>query len=169
MKMTSAYANKMLKKLNDDKEYLLSKESSGVTYTAALDEEPVIPDYDYEQTSKELAEIDAKIVAIKHAVNVSNCTNKIHVNGQMMTVDQILVRMAQLNRRQSTLDRMRKMRETERLNGGFGAKNASPEYRYINFDLSVVKNDYESVVREIAELQIALDKYNQTVEFDVEV
>ena len=45
-KMTSAYANKVLKKLNDDKTYYLNKEEEGQVYVAAIDEEPVIPDYD---------------------------------------------------------------------------------------------------------------------------
>ena len=45
-KMTSAYANKFLKKLAEDKEYWRKKETEGCTYIAALDEEPVIPDYD---------------------------------------------------------------------------------------------------------------------------
>ena len=46
-KMTSAYANKVLKKLTEDKEYWIKKENDGSTYVAAVDEEPVIPDYDY--------------------------------------------------------------------------------------------------------------------------
>ena len=73
-KMTSAYANKMLRKLNEDKGFWLSKEKEGYLYVAALDEEPVIPEYDYEEVSKNVSEIDAKIVKIKHAINVTNCT-----------------------------------------------------------------------------------------------
>lgn len=42
--MTSAYANKMLKKLTEDKEYWLRKKMKVVQYIAAADEEPVIPD-----------------------------------------------------------------------------------------------------------------------------
>ena len=58
-KMTSAYANKMLRKLNEDKGFWLSKEKEGYLYVAALDEEPVIPEYDYEEVSKNVSEIDA--------------------------------------------------------------------------------------------------------------
>ena len=49
--MTSAYANKVLRKLNEDKEFWRSKEAEGCTYVAALDEEPVIPEYDYSQVA----------------------------------------------------------------------------------------------------------------------
>lgn len=58
-KMTSAYANKMLRKLNEDKEFWKSKESEGCLYVAALDEEPVIPEYDYEEVSKNISEMGA--------------------------------------------------------------------------------------------------------------
>ena len=46
-------------------------------------------------------------------------------------------------------------------------RNAVPEYRYINYDLELAKKEYERIDKEITEMQIALDKYNQTVEFEV--
>ena len=72
-KMTSAYANKVIRKLQEDKEFWLNIEKEGFVYIAALDEEPVIPDYDYEVVSANIKEIDEKIVRIKHAINVKNC------------------------------------------------------------------------------------------------
>lgn len=50
-KMTSAYANKVLKKLNEDKEFWLNKERTSNTYVAAEGDEPVIPEYDYVEIS----------------------------------------------------------------------------------------------------------------------
>ena len=47
MKMTSAYANKLLKSLADEKSYWEAKEATSRTYVAAVGEEPVIPEYDY--------------------------------------------------------------------------------------------------------------------------
>lgn len=168
MKMTSAVANKMLKKLNDDKEFWRKKESEGFIYVAALDEEPVIPEYDYEKVAATIAEIDEKIVRIKHAINVENLTNEIMVGEQKMTVDQILIKMAQLNNRKSMLDHMRKQEPKSRINSGmYSVRKTAPEYQYINYDLDVVKRDYERIDEEIASMQIALDKYNQTFEFEV--
>ena len=57
MKMTSACANKMLKKLNEDKAFWRAQEQSGHLYTASENEEPVIPEYDYVRVSAEIAEI----------------------------------------------------------------------------------------------------------------
>ena len=67
MKMTSAYASKLVKKLTEDKDYWTTKERNSCTYTAALDEEPVIPEYDYAEVAAKVAEIDEQIVRIKHA------------------------------------------------------------------------------------------------------
>lgn len=167
--MTSAYANKLLKKLNEDKAFWEKKEAEGCTYVAAIDEEPVIPDYDFEVVAKKLEEIDDKIVKIKHAINISNTTNIIEVGDKSMTADAILVRMAQLNKRKVVLDRMRKLSPKSRASSYFSTRNATPEYQYINFDLELIKSEYERIDGEIAAMQIALDKYNQIVEFEVAI
>lgn len=169
-KMTSAYANKVLKKLNEDKEFWRRKESEGCMYVAALDEEPVVPEYDYAKVAANIEEIDAKIVKIKHAINIANLTNEVEVGEEKFTVDQILVKMAQLNQRKNILDNLRKQEPKIRINSGaYTARKTAPEYRYINYDLDVVKKDYEAIDAKLAEMQIALDKYNQTFEFDVEI
>ena len=168
--MTSAYANKVLRRLNDDKEFYLNKEKDGQVYVAAIDEEPVIPDYDYSDVSEKIAEIDAKIMKIKHAINVVYVNSTINVGGVNMTIDSVLVRMAQLNKRKSILDTMRKRQEKSRVNEGlFASRKNITEYQYINYDLETVNKEYDRIDSEIAEMQIALDKFNQTFEFDLEI
>ena len=87
-----------------------------------------------------------------------------------MSVHTILIRMAQLNKRKATLDYMRKQlpksREEQR---SYMSRNAVPEYRYINYDLDLIKKEYERVSEAIMEMQMALDQYNQTVLFDVDI
>ena len=168
--MTSAYANKMLKKLAEDKEYWLRKENEGCTYIAAADEEPVIPDYDYVSVAAEIAAIDKKIIKIKHAINVNNVTNRIDIGGEQMTIDEILVRMAQLNKRKIFLDSLRKHAPKTRIGSvAFNARKTAPEYEYINYDLEVIRQEYDRISNTIMEMQIALDRYNQTVLFDVDI
>ena len=170
MKMTSAYANKLLKNLADEKSYWTGKEISSRTYIAAINEEPVIPEYDYSAMSEKLNEIDRKTIIIKHALNLANATAKIRVGDTEMSVDSILVRMAQLSSRKATLDTMRKylpkMRESSH---AFSSRNAVPEYRYTNYDPELVKRDYECISGEIMEMQIALDRYNQTFLFEADI
>ena len=76
--------------------------------------------------------------------------------------------MAQLNKRKNVLDVMRKRlpkaREEQR---SYMSRNTVPEYRYINYDLDLIKKEYESVSKTIMEMQMALDRYNQTVQFEV--
>ncbi len=168
-KMTSAYANKILKRLQDDKSFWLSKERDGYVYVAAIDEEPVIPEYDYNQISEEIENIDQKIVKIKHAINVINATSEIEIGKEKLTVDQILITMAQLNNRRSMLDIMRKKQEKKRIDSGmYSSRKSVPEYQYVNYNIDNVKKDYEIIDSKIASLQIALDKFNQTFEFEIE-
>lgn len=166
--MTSAYVNKMLRSLEEDKAFWVNKEEASSTYVVANNEEPVVPEYDYVQVANTIAEIDEKIAVIKHALNVANATAKVVVGGIEMSIDTILIRMAQLNKRKNILDVMRKRlpkaREEQR---SYMSRNTVPEYRYINYDLDLIKREYESVSKTIMEMQMALDRYNQTVQFEV--
>lgn len=168
MKVTSASANKMIRKLNEDKEFWLNKERNSSVYTVATEEEPVIPDYSYPEVSAKIVEIDEKILSIRHALNVNNASNQIQVGERTMTVDMILIRMAQLNNRKYVLDTMRKREPKTRLEAHqYSQKKTAIEYEYINYDLDEVKADYEKTDAEIEALQLALDKYNQTVEIEI--
>ena len=168
-KMTSAIANKMLRSLEDEKYYWLDKEANSKTYVAATNEEPVIPEYDYAEVSATIAALDEKIATIKHALNLTNATARIMVGDTEMSVDTILIRMSQLNKRRFILDLMRKELPKTRQMSGFGSRNPAPEYMYLNYDLAQVKQDYEKVSGTIMEMQLALDRYNQTVLFDVDI
>lgn len=170
MIVTSAYANKLLKRLNEDKEFWLNKERTSYLYTATAEEEPVIPEYDYAAVAAEIAEIDRKIAVIKHAVNMVNVTSNIQVGDVQMSVDTILVKMAQLNNRKTVLDFMRKQQPKSRTESGmYLSRKMVPEYKYINYDLDLIKAEYEKIDLEIGTMQIALDKFNQTFEFEVEI
>ena len=168
-KMTSAYAGKMLRSLEEDKAFWVNKETTSMTYVAAINEEPVIPEYDYAQVAATIAEIDEKIAVIKHALNMANANAKVRVGDTEMSIDTILIKMAQLNRRKDSLDVMRMQLPKTREMSSRASRNAVPEYRYINYDLDLIKQEYERVSGIIMEMQMALDMYNQTVQFDVDI
>lgn len=169
-KMTSAYANKLLRSLEEDKAFWVNKEETSSTYVAAVNEEPVVPAYDYAEVAAAIAEIDDKIAVIKHALNVTNANAKVAVGDEEMSVDTILVKMAQLNKRKAVLDRMRKqLPKAREEQPAYISGKTVPEYRYINYDLELVKKEYERVSETIMEMQMALDKYNQTVQFDIDL
>lgn len=169
-KITSAYANKMLRSLEEDKAFWVNKEAASSTYVAAVNEEPVIPEYDYMTIANTIDEIDRKIVTIKHTLNLTNATAKVQVGNQEMSIDSILIRMAQLNKRKAVLDDMRKRFPKMRVySNSFSSSGSVPEYKYINYDLEVIRQEYDRISNTIMEMQIALDRYNQTVLFDVDI
>ena len=171
--MTSATANKMLRQLKDEKDYLLEVESNANTYieTEGVDD-TCIPEYDYRATANRLAELDNKVCALKHAINKMNVSTEITVdiNGEpeTMTIDVALVKMAQLNRRASYLDTMRKMLPKAR-HKQYGSTSNLVEYICVNYDIKEVKADYDNLMTTIAEIQTQIDYVNQTVQFEVEV
>ena len=168
--MTSAYANKMLRSLEEDKAFWANKEATACTYVAAINEEPVVPEYDYAEVAVTIAEIDEKIAIIKHALNVTNATARVQVGDAEMSIDTILIKMAQLNKRKAVLDVMRKQLPKARVEQhAYMSRNAVPEYKFINYDLELIKKEYENVSVKIMEMQMALDKYNQTVQFEVDI
>ena len=168
--MTSAYANKILKNLEEDKAFWVNKEAASSTYVAAINEEPVVPEYDYSEVASTIAAIDDKIAIIKHALNVTNATASVQVGEIEMSIDTILIKMAQLNKRKNVLDRMRKQLPKSREEQlAYRFRNVVPEYRYINYDLELIKQEYELVSKTIMEMQMALDKYNQTVQLEVDI
>ena len=71
MRYTSSEANKLLRRLTEERDALLVKELKSSTFLAAMGEDvdSVRPDYDYAQTQKELEELDRKIRMVKHAIN----------------------------------------------------------------------------------------------------
>lgn len=169
MQITSAYANKMLRSLEEDKAFWVNKEASSSSYVVANNEEPVIPEYDYQEVAANIEEIDNKIAIIKHALNVANATAVVKVGDVDMSIDTILIKMAQLNKRKAILDGMRKQLPKAREQQGYMARNTVPEYRYINYDLNLIKQEYERVSKMIMEMQMVLDMYNQTVQFEVDI
>ena len=169
-KMTSALANKMIRKLNEDKEFWLQKEREASTFVASVDEEPVIPEYDYSEVAAKIDEIDAEVTTIRHAINVNNCANLVQVGDAEMTVDTILVKMAQLNARKNILDRMRKQLPKCRVDDNvFSSRKSFVEYRYVNYDLERVQKDFDEVSKLLFEMQLKLDEHNQNAVFDIDI
>ena len=107
MNYTSAQANKLLKKLNDEYTALLDKETRSRDFRAAMGEdvESVRPVYDYAETQIRLAELEAKIRKLKHAINIFNATQT--VDSFDMTIDELLVYIPQLTKRKSKLLEMK--------------------------------------------------------------
>lgn len=169
MKYTSAEANKLLKKLNDEYAALLEKERRGRDFRAAMGEDvaSVRPAYDYAKTQAHLAELEENIRRIKHAVNCFNTAQS--VDGFNMTIDEMLVYIPQLTKRKSKLLEMKSKLPKERVEEQYGRQSNIIDYTYTNYDLAAVEADYEKAVDELSRAQLALDAVNQREIIPVEL
>lgn len=167
MKYTSAEANKLLRKLNDEKTSVMYREENGKEFLAAVGEdiESVRPKYDFTETQNAIAGIETKIRKLKHAINVFNSTTIIPEFD--MTIDEMLVYIPQLTAAKNKLagmkDKLPKVREQTRVNSSI------LDYRYLNYDVETVTAEYEKVTDTLAKAQNALDSanMNQTLEVDL--
>lgn len=167
MKYTSAEAAKLLRQLNDDYCALLEKEMQSREFVAAVGEdiESVRPEYDYRTTEIRLAELEEKVRKVKHALNVFNTTHT--VPGFDMTIDSILVLIPQLTSKRNKLAVMKaKLPKVRENNLG---RSPIIDYRYANYDIKAVEEDYEKVSAMLAKAQTALDLLNNTETMEIDI
>ena len=166
MKYTSAQANKLLKKLNDEYSALLDKEQRSRDFRAAMGEdiESVRPAYDYAKTQACLEELEGTIRRLKHAINRFNTTQV--VDGFGITIDEMLVYIPQLTKRKIKLLEMKSRLPKERVEEQYGQQSNIIDYTYTNYDIALVEADYEKAADELSRAQLALDTVNQRDSFE---
>ena len=169
MKVTSAQAAKLLKKLNEEYSALIKKERLSSTFLAASGEDPesLRPAYDYAETQRKLSEIEKKVRTVRHALNVFNATHT--VPGFEMTVDQILVYIPQLTSKISKLSDMKSKLPKMRVDDRYGKSSNIIDYTYTNYDIAAAEADFEAASDELDRAQLALDTLNTTEVFDIDI
>ena len=167
MKVTSAEANKLLRKLNDDHDALKRMEAESRIFVAATTEnlEDARPDYDYEATQRSLAELEIRIRKLKHTINLFNVSQTIDESG--MTIDQALIAIPQLSDRKRKLSVMRAAQKKKR-NENTRSTNLI-EYTYANYDVEEAKAAADAAAEELARAQTALDKVNNTETMEIDL
>ena len=164
---TSASAAKLIKRLENEKARLVSLEGKNSTYVLAQGEECDPPTYDYRETVGRIDELDETIRRIRHALHLFNAQTVIPDVG--ITVDEALIKLAQMNSKLRRLERLREVEPKKRLESGMFGGKGMIEYRYANFDTKEAFADYEELYRRISDLQLGLDLVNQTETFTVEL
>ena len=167
MKLTSAEAAKVLRKMNDDLNDLWSRESMSQSFVAAVSEnvEDVRPEYDFAKTRAEEAVLSEKIRTLKHAINVFNSTTVIPEWN--ITIDEMLVLIPQLTRKRDRLSMMKNRLPKERVEAGMRTASNIIDYRYANYDIAAAQAEYDEASNRLAKAQTALDLVNSTVTFEV--
>lgn len=169
MLYTSAEANKLLKKLMDDRDRLLLEEEQTSVFTAATFEnvEDVRPEYGFLETQDALAEIERQIRLVKHAINQFNITHYIPDTG--LTIDEALVKIPQLTARRLKLGKMCKRQPKARKKPSYGEKTNFIEYEYANYNVETATQAYNQACEQLSLLQLGLDKINSTVTMEIEI
>lgn len=170
---TSASAHKYLKKLEDEKSFILKREAQSSTYRLAVGEEAEPPVYDYAATRDKVDELDAKVLKLRHAIHSFNAVTVLPKAG--MTIDEALIAMAQLNGKLFRLATLKDTPPKERAGAGYGFgrtmgyDSRTVEYVYANYDHAPVEADYEAVGDQITAIQLELDLVNQTKTFEIDL
>jgi hypothetical protein len=183
IRVTSAEACKLIKMLEEEKEAALEEEMEQCTYKLLEGEEELPLTYDYETTRAFVDERDRKIKKLRHAIHKFNMETVLC--GYGITIDEALVQLAQMSRKLKVLERMKRipvvtknratLRDLSAASGLLGNRRADSsltclfEYEYANFDVATCKSDYAQLYEKVSALQLAIDLYNQTKAFEVEL
>lgn len=165
MRITSDEANKILKKLDDEKRILFQDIDNRATFIASVSEdaEKLRPEFNFVDALKKIDEIDAKMLKIKSARAKFN--TEMHLTSGL-NIGEALVRMSILNNRIGTYRKYAIMQEKARNNF---SNNKEIEYIYTNFNHEDAVKKYQSVQAEVLEIQRELNVLNATELFDVDV
>ena len=168
IKVSPAYASKLVKQKNEQMRVLLSQERETATTTACLDEDvtELRKVYDFAATQRQMDALNDDIIKLKHAINVFNTTTELP--GLGYTIDAALVRMKMLSSKRDRLANMKRIQPVTRQSVWYG--KSQPEYVYRNYDAKDVEAEHKKTEEELTSIQLALDKANldSTIEVDIE-
>lgn len=159
MLMTSAKINRLIKSLQSEFELCQRLEKDSMVVDTSY-----VPvnirkarqecDYPFDKSNIEQNNLQKKLCILRHALNVHNSTVPIKIEGQVYTADQLLYQIQWLRQRQTELNEMR-------------LPQIKRDEVFI-YDLKAVQAEYKKVSKRLIILQSALEKFNHTVEFNVE-
>lgn len=166
--VTSAQANKMLNKLNDEITALYQKEQQSSRFNAAVGENisDARPEYSFENTRTDIAILENKVRKIKHAINLFNTRTEVPGTGK--TIDEVLVHIPQITKQKKRLADMKSNLPKERVQSSIRTGNLI-EYTYANYDIQDASKAYDNISDELSAIQNALDTVNNTVYFSIDL
>lgn len=169
MQITSATAGKMIKSLEEEKEFILEREKLTSTYILSVGEKGEPPSYDYMQTQQAITVLDTKIAKLRCALHDFNSKTVLPNIG--VSIDEALIQLAQLNNKAKRLDTMRKRLPKQRMSPlsfrRYEGVPSTPQYEYANYDIEKAEVDYQETSSRIKAIQLDIDLANQTYLFEV--
>lgn len=148
---------KEIKRLEGEKDSWVTHERNNCRVSYMTDEEPIMPNYDYVETSEALLEYDNRIRKLKGLLAYANATTI--VEGFDMTINEALIYLAQLNVRVKRYDYLISFQKMTRKTVGIDGKI---EYTKILYDQEDAGRKLEEAKSEVIQLQMAIDRTNLT-------
>ena len=169
MKMTSAEAGKLVKKLEEKISALqaLEEKSSVFRVASGEDEELLRPSYDFMECQKKLEKLQADLRTVKHVINVFNTTHTLQ-GFDGMTVDQALIALPQLSLQKQKLANYAARLPRERVQG-YASQSNIIDYTVANYQIADAEAEYDRVSDRLSRLQLALDRVNHTEKMEIDI
>lgn len=158
MKILLAEALKKVKMLDKELADLLATESRQCQITYRTQEEKILPDYDFDVTRKNYAEIANEIIKIKKAINAINNDTLIGVGD--LTVADGLVKMALINKEIELY--LSGMSAREKLTSRVDIRNDGIFYTEQLYDIQKCKNYIKEQKELLSQIQMGIDRINLT-------
>ena len=148
---------KEIKRLEGEKDSWTTHERNNCRVSYMVGEDPILPNYDYTETSGALLEYDDRIRKLKGLLAYANATTI--VEGFDMTINKALIYLAQLNARVRRYDYLISFQKLTRKTLGIDGKI---EYTKILYDQEDAGRKLEEAKSEVIQLQMAIDRTNLT-------
>jgi len=159
MKKCNAELMKDLKDLQSEIKKLLDGEVEESVVTYSSKEKKIENGYSYSLTRTKLSNMQKEERRIKSLLAKSNATTK--VGGFDMTLAEALVYLAELNTNKAHLEKLSNRVAISRVEPQNYGSNLV-QYRETRYKVEEAKADLKKVKKEIAELQMAIDRTNLT-------
>ena len=169
MEYTSAEASKLLKKLTQDYNDLLTSDRQGRSFIAASGEdiESIRPVYDFDDMQEAIYNAQQKLRKVKHAINIFNSTTMLP--NYNMTIDEALFTLPLLKERVSTLLAMKNTLPKLRDRTYGTGLNPTIDYKYANYDIELAAREYEIQSSILTGIQTDLEIVNSTIRFEIDL
>ena len=148
---------KEIKRLEEEKDSWTTHERNNCRVSYMVGEDPILPNYDYAETSGALLEYDDRIRKLKRLLAYANATTI--VEGFGMTINEALIYLAQLNAKVRRYDYLISFQKLTRKTVGIDGKI---EYTKILYDQEDAGRKLEEAKSEVIQLQMAIDRTNLT-------
>ena len=144
MKYTSAEAAKLIKNLNEQRSTLATEIIKKSTFPAAMGEDPetVRPEFNLTEALRTLDKLEERI-------------------------RQVLIYIPQLSYRKDILGEMARRLPKERDMSPYLSSSPIVNYIYANYEIEDAKKELKEVSEKLTQVQLALDRVNSTVGFEI--